>query len=82
MGTCHVLLFAELAELVGASRLRIDLPPGSTAGDALAALAREHAPIERMRGTLALAVDDAYVRPGAVLHDGQTLALIPPVSGG
>jgi molybdopterin converting factor subunit 1 len=79
---CDVLLFAQLAEEVGTDRLTVELPNGATAGDALAALARDHAPIERMRETLAVAVNDRYCDAGLTLDDRDTIALIPPVSGG
>ena len=79
---CEVLLFAQLAEETGRDRLTVDLPGGATADDALAALASAHAPIGRMRDTLAVAVNERYCDGGRALHDGDTIALIPPVSGG
>ena len=79
---CEVLLFAQLAEDIGEDRLTVDLPEGATAGDALAALADAHAPIGRMRENLALAVNERYCSGDQLLSDGDTIALIPPVSGG
>lgn len=79
---CEVLLFAQLAEDVGRDRLTVELPEGATAGEALAALAAAHAPIGRTRQRLALAVNERYCHAAQVLSDGDTIALIPPVSGG
>ncbi len=82
MITCHVLLFAQLAESVGARSLSITLTSPATVADALAVLEAEHEPIAQMRNQLAFAVGDQYVTLDRALHDGDELSLIPPVSGG
>ncbi|MCX5663006.1 MAG: MoaD/ThiS family protein [Planctomycetota bacterium] len=80
--TIRVLLFAVLAQKIGAAELSLPLPAGATVGDALAELARLHPAIAEMRGRVATAVGLEYVRAGHPLADGDELALIPPVSGG
>ena len=77
-----VLLFAHLAETSGAERLSIDLPAGSTVADALDRLAGTHPSIAAIRPILAVAVNERYAATDQILCDGDTLALIPPVSGG
>ncbi len=79
---CEVLLFAQLAEAVGTFRLTIELPGGVTAGEALQELSNKHEAIATLRDTLAIAVNEQYCTETTVLGDGDTLALIPPVSGG
>lgn len=79
---CEVLLFAQVREAVGTSRLMLDLRDGATAGDALDSLAAMHEAIDAMRGRLAMAVNERYVQPHTVLQEGDRIALIPPVSGG
>ena len=79
---CTVLLFAQLRESIGRDRLNIELRDGATVADALEALAREHDIVRDMRGRIAVAVDEKYQPETAVLRDGNTIALIPPVSGG
>ena len=79
---CEVLLFAQLAEAVGHDRLTVDLPDDATVTDALVALSNDHAAIVDMRPTLAVAVNERYVKGSTALADGDTIALIPPVSGG
>ena len=79
---CEVLLFAQLAEAVGHDRLTVDLPDGATVADALDALSNDHAAIVDMRPTLAVAVNERYCNGATALADGDTIALIPPVSGG
>ncbi len=79
---CVVLLFAQLAEAVGTGRLEIELGDGATVADALDALAGDHPAVGEMRETLAVALNERYCRTDAPVHDGDVLALIPPVSGG
>lgn len=79
---CHVLLFAGLAESIGQSHLTLELETGATVGDAVSAMAQSHEPIARQRERLAVAVNEVYRRRDWPLHDGDTLALIMPVSGG
>jgi molybdopterin converting factor subunit 1 len=79
---CEVLLFAQLAEAVGRDRLTIELADDATGADALNTLAAEHPAIDRMRETLAIAVNEHYGNATTPLADGDTIALIPPVSGG
>ena len=50
---CEVLLFARLAEDVGAERLELDLPEGASVDEALEQLGREHEPIARLRDVVA-----------------------------
>ncbi len=79
---CTVLAFAQLAEKLGTDRVSLELPAGSTVAAALDALATDHAPIAQLRPILAVAVNDCYCNESTMLNDGDTLALIPPVSGG
>jgi molybdopterin converting factor subunit 1 len=79
---CEVLLFAQVRETLGKSRLTIELPARATVGDALNALAAQHPEIAMMRSRLAVAVNEKYQSASTILHDGDVMALIPPVSGG
>ncbi len=80
--TLTILLFGSLADAVGARRLELSLPMPARASDALDALASEHGPIRAARPSLALAINHAYAQPSQLLSPGDTIALIPPVSGG
>jgi len=79
---CQVLLFAQLAEQIGASKLELELPDDATVATALDALAAEHEVVRELRGKIAVAVDEVYARPADALPASCTIALIPPVSGG
>lgn len=78
----HVLLFAQLVDTTGCRSIDLELPDGATVADALATLEREHAPIATYRDHIAVAVNEAYAKMDRHLKDGDTLAMIPPVSGG
>lgn len=80
--TLRVLLFAQLADSIGARSIEVEVADGSTVADFLHALAAKHPAIAAMKGRLALAVDERYASPDAVIGEGQLIALIPPVSGG
>ncbi len=74
-----VLYFGMLKEIFGESAT-VDV-----AGDAdVAALVAEHR--ERVAGfawvSIAVAVNQVYARADEALHEGDEVALLPPVSGG
>jgi MoaE-MoaD fusion protein len=78
-----VRLFAILREAAHRERLDVELDDGATAGDLVDAVARDAglgAVVEP--GRVVVAVNREYVRVGHRLHDGDEVALIPPVSGG
>jgi MoaE-MoaD fusion protein len=73
----RVRLFAGLRERAGAREVELELPDGARVADAL----------ERMRGLtdgvpVVMAVNHEYADDDAMLHPGDEVALIPPVSGG
>jgi molybdopterin synthase sulfur carrier subunit len=61
--------------------LTLDLPEASTAGAVRAELLRRHPKLLWPVGTL-LAVNQEYAGDTTVLHNGDEVAVIPPVSGG
>ncbi len=81
MGMCvRVRLFASYREAAGTNRLDTPLPHGSRVSDLLAVLAPQVPSLSRTAGLVA--VNHTYVSAETVLHDGDEVALIPPVSGG
>jgi molybdopterin synthase catalytic subunit len=72
-----VKLFAALREQAGARTVEVELPDGALAADVWPALSLGDEP-----PGLLLAVNRAYASRDAALHDGDEVALIPPVSGG
>ena len=77
-----VSLFASCREVVGEKEVDVEIPDGSTAGEVLDRLCKTYPGLETMRGKIGLAVNEEYTHSGTPLGQGDTLALIPPVSGG
>ena len=76
----YVRLFASYREAAGTNRLETSLPAGACVADLLQTLSEQVPSLTRARGMVA--VNQAYVTPEVLLHDGDEVALIPPVSGG
>ena len=77
-----VRLFAILAERAGARSLPLSLPGSATVADAHAALRLQFPQLAEGVPSAAYAVNGEYVDAATPLHEGDELALIPPVSGG
>jgi len=78
----RVLLFGMLKDIAGKSSDSMDLPEQASVRDVLA---RYECSIPRFKESLpslAFAVNQQYAKPETTLHDGDELALLPPVSGG
>jgi molybdopterin synthase catalytic subunit len=78
----RVLLFAALREAVGEKTLELEVRGSATLADALAQLERQHPAIASHRGKLLIALNEERAPLSTALHDGDELALLPPVSGG
>jgi len=77
----RVLLFAGLAELAGRRELALSVPEGELD---VARLVARLAALEPALATrnFRVAVNRRYAQPADVVHPGDEVALIPPVSGG
>jgi molybdopterin synthase catalytic subunit len=60
----------------------LQLPAGSTVAAAADQIARDHPEIASFLPKVAFAVNEQYAGSKVELHEGDELALIPPVSGG
>lgn len=76
-----VRLFALLRELFGASEASLEVPEGCTAQQALELLFPDPARRQRIP-KLMFAINQGFVKGDAVLHAGDELVFVPPVSGG
>ena len=73
--------FAQLRELA-TDRSELELPEGATLDDAWRRLAERYAGIEPHRPYVRGAHNGVYAAWGQPLADGDTVAFLPPVSGG
>jgi molybdopterin synthase catalytic subunit len=78
----EIRFFAGLRERAGKDRLPVSLPAGATVADALVVAGKAVPGGLKGRGNIMYALNREYVTPEVELHDGDELALIPPVSGG
>ncbi|HEY3331094.1 MAG TPA: MoaD/ThiS family protein [Capsulimonadaceae bacterium] len=77
----RVLLFAHLRDIAGAE-LSLDVQLGSSAEELCAKLAGIDERFGRSLASTRIAVNGEWADGATILHDGDELALIPPVSGG
>jgi molybdopterin synthase catalytic subunit len=76
----QVLPFGALKDWLGASPFTVELPEGATVTDLLVLLStRNSSPTLR---SFAVSVNAAYATGLQVLHAGDEIGLLPPVSGG
>jgi MoaE-MoaD fusion protein len=77
-----VLFFGSLKDVAGRSGETVVLPEGARVRELLLYYAREAPRIEPMLPSLAIAVNQEYSGADRVLHEGDEVGLLPPVSGG
>lgn len=78
----RVKLFAILRDQAGQSETSLELPEGATVQQARKRLMESLPAIASYMDRVAFAINLSYARPESVLHDGDELAVLPPVSGG
>ena len=74
-----VLLFAQLRDLCGRGDMNVELPEGARASDL-----PSHLGVDFPKGLppLTYAVNFEQAEAATFLHNGDEVALLPPVSGG
>lgn len=76
----HLILFASARRLLGASELELEAGAGACVGDLLA---NPHlALLAPQAASLRFAVNEEFASLERKLCEGDTVAVIPPVSGG
>ncbi len=77
-----VKLFASVKDIARVSEATLELPAASVAGDVVSHFVSQFPALEGLRSYVRVAVNECYVDVSHPLHDGDDVALIPPVSGG
>ncbi len=75
-------LFSVAKDIAGFEEQTVELAPEAHASDLLEKLVEEHPVLGGWKGSLRMAVNLEYVDKGHRLHEGDEVAVIPPVSGG
>ncbi len=78
----RVLLFGVLKDMAGCSSEELNLPEGAPAGAVVEHYARTFKDKKGLLTSIAISVNQEYARPDCLLHPGDEIALLPPVSGG
>ena len=78
----NVRYLGMLRELAGRDGEPFELPDGSPLGELYTALQKRIPELEQFHQAIALAVNYEYSASDTRLHEGDEVALIPPVSGG
>jgi molybdopterin synthase sulfur carrier subunit len=77
-----ILFFAAAREHVGNRKVEWELPEGLAAGQLKQELCCRFPAMKALMEGISVAINAEYVDDSAVLHDGDEVAIIPPVSGG
>ena len=80
----HVIPFGVLKDWLGSSPAAVELPEGASVAELLENLRLRlpaHTPANGLRG-IAVSVNAEYAQAAQLLHDGDEVGLLPPVSGG
>ncbi|MDE3057862.1 MAG: molybdopterin converting factor subunit 1 [Bacteroidota bacterium] len=77
-----VKFFASAREAVGSDNVQVAVKEGATANDVLELFGSQFETMNRLRPYVRVAVNQSYVVNDHVLHEGDEVAIIPPVSGG
>jgi molybdopterin converting factor subunit 1 len=78
----QILFFGQLKEVAGRERDTIELPDGARVADLLRRYAQLKPALQPYYDVMAVALNQEYSEAEATLHEGDEVALIPPVSGG
>ena len=81
----RVLYFGVLKDLFGTAEEELEAPVGTTVGNLLRILGERTSNVKmetKIWQSVAVAVNREYSSQGVALHDGDEVALLPPVSGG
>ncbi|HWX52973.1 MAG TPA: molybdenum cofactor biosynthesis protein MoaE [Verrucomicrobiae bacterium] len=78
----RILFFGQLKDVIGRSEDNQAVPPGITLSQLLADYGARFPKFKALTGSIACSVNQEYAGVSTVLHDGDEVGLLPPVSGG
>lgn len=82
MEAVRILFFSVLREKIGRSSIELDVQQTTTTSDLLDEIVKTYPAIDPYRGSIRVAVNQAYVDGEHNVQGGDEVALITPVSGG
>jgi sulfur-carrier protein len=75
-------LFAFFRQAFGANDLQYEIRTGATARDLLDDIISKHPTLEKSRDHVVITINKQAVHLDAPIHEGDEVAILPPVSGG
>lgn len=78
----RVLFFATLADIAGVHEITLESAGLSDVNSVFLRSARDFPALQAHRSSILFAVNSEFARSDAPVHDGDEVALFPPVSGG
>ncbi len=81
--TVKVRLFSGIRHMFGdAKHVALELPAGASVATLKDVMVQQYPVLEGFMTTYVIAVEEEMQDASHVLHDGDTVDLIPPISGG
>ncbi len=80
--TIPVHFYAQLRDLIGVSKLDVDLDEGGTVADLLQKIYELKPALRLHDKTILVGAGVDFVERNYVLSDGEEIAIMPPVQGG
>ena len=77
-----VKMFASFRELAGEAERKVNVASGTTVGQLWESLVAQHPRLAPLKASAGMALNGRYTLHDTPLNDGDTVAYLPPVSGG
>jgi molybdopterin synthase catalytic subunit len=77
-----VRFFASHREATGCASYQVDVPNGARAADVLLQLCETFPRLQPLAHNAAFAINQTQVSATSTLHEGDELAVLPPMAGG
>jgi MoaE-MoaD fusion protein len=78
----RLLFFGQVKDILGKQEDTREIVPGTTLSDLLADYAQNFPGFKLLTGVIACSINQEYAAASTVLHDGDEVGFLPPVSGG
>lgn len=78
----RVLFFGQLKDIIGRPEETLELPSGSQLASVLSHYSERFSGFEALMNSIACSRNQEYAAARTLLHEGDEIGLLPPVSGG
>ncbi len=77
-----LLYFGQARDAAGIREERLSFPDGASVSDLMNQVSTAHERMGEIRRIVKVAVNEEMAEPDQTLHDGDDVAILPPVAGG